>query len=177
PLAGLAGLSPARRRLLVRHACGRLGLPSPPARRLESLLAQQAARPDAVPRVAWPGGEGLRWRGHLYLMAPPPALPEAWGLEWDGRAPLPTPLGSCPVALAGPKEGEKPLRVAPRRGGERLRLAGRGSRDLRRLLQELEVPPWVRGRLAVVWAGEAPVALLDPLAGRWLALAEGWSGA
>ncbi|SDN83389.1 tRNA(Ile)-lysidine synthase [Halomonas shengliensis] len=176
PLAGLAGLSPARRRLLVRHACAALGLPSPPARRLESLLAQQAARPDAVPRVAWPGAEGRGWRGHLYLMAPPLALPSAWASDWDGHAPLATPLGRCAVALGGAAEGER-LRVAVRRGGERLRLAGRGGRDLRRLLQELAVPPWVRERLVVVWAGEAPVAVLDPQAGRWLALAEGWSAA
>ncbi|WP_300271038.1 tRNA lysidine(34) synthetase TilS [Halomonas sp.] len=177
PLAGLAELSPARRRLLVRHACAVLGLPSPPARGLESLLAQQAARPDAVPRVAWPGAEGRRWRGHLYLMAPPPALPSAWACDWDGRTPLATPLGRCAVALGGAAAGEAPLRVVPRRGGERLRLAGRGGRDLRRLLQELAVPPWVRERLVVVWAGEAPVAVLDPLAGRWLLLAEGWSAA
>lgn len=176
PREGLFRLSVPRRRLLVRHCCGRLGLALPPARRLESLLAQLDSREDAETRVAWPGGEARVWRGHLYLLAPLPALPPAWQLAWDGRSPLATPYGSCRVALAGPADGEGNLRAMARRGGERLRLAGRGRRDLKRLLQELGVPPWVRGRLVVIRAGEMPVAVLDPGAGQWLVLAEGWRG-
>ncbi|WP_282039731.1 tRNA lysidine(34) synthetase TilS [Halomonas alimentaria] len=176
PRDGLSRLSAPRRRLLIRHCCERLGLALPPARRLESLLAQLEAREDAETRVAWPGGEARVWRGHLYLLAPVPALPTAWQLAWDGRSPLATPYGSCRVALAGPPDGEGDLRAMARRGGERLRLAGRGRRDLKRLLQELGVPPWVRGRLVVIRAGEVPVAVLDPGAGQWLVLAEGWRG-
>lgn len=179
----LGALSPPRQRLLLRHACQRLGLPTPPASRLATLLSQLGARLDGEARVAWPGAEARLWRGRLYLMAPLPALPTGWERRWEGASPLATPLGSCEVSLAGPTEGEGAgkgdLTLRPRRGGERLRLAGRGSRDLKRLLQELEVPPWRRQRLLVAWqmgssGAETPVALLDPLAGRWLALAEGW---
>ncbi|MFO7648237.1 MULTISPECIES: tRNA lysidine(34) synthetase TilS [Halomonas] len=175
PAAGLSALTPARQRLLVRHACGRLGLPTPPARRLETLLAQLGARQDARTRVAWPGAEARVWRGHLYLLAPPVELPTRWRAAWDGRMPLATPLGECRLRLVA--EGEPAvgsLTVVPRRGGERLMLAGRGSRDLKRLLQETDVPPWVRDRLLVVWQGERVVALLDPQGPRWLACAEGW---
>ncbi|MFY0989388.1 tRNA lysidine(34) synthetase TilS [Halomonas sp. C05BenzN] len=176
PLDGLLALSDARQRLLVRHACERLGLPAPPARRLEALLAQLDARQDAETRVAWAGTEARVWRGHLHLLASPAPLPPDWQAEWDGRAPLLTPLGEVEVSL-GPVEpaGAPPaLRLATRRGGERLRLAGRGSRDLKRLLQEAGVPPWERDRLLVVWQGERVVALLDPQEPRWLACAEGW---
>ncbi|MDY7117034.1 tRNA lysidine(34) synthetase TilS [Halomonas sp. SSL-5] len=176
PRDALLCLSLPRRRLLVRHCCGRLGLALPPARRLESLLAQLDSREDAETRVAWPGGEARVWRGHLHLLAPLPALPVGWQVAWDGRSPLATPCGSCRVSLAGPPDGEGDLRAMARRGGERLRLAGRGRRDLKRLLQELGVPPWMRGRLVVIREEETPVALLDPVAGRWLALAEGWRG-
>lgn len=177
PLDALTRLSLPRRRLLVRHCCGRLGLVLPPARRLESLLAQLHARRDAETRITWPGGEARIWRGHLYLMASMHPFSALWQVEWDGASPLVTPYGHCEVALAGPEGGGQPLRAMPRRGGERLRLAGRGRRDLKRLLQELEVPPWERERLVVILAGETPVAVLVPDTGRWLALAEGWQAA
>lgn len=170
----LGALSPPRQRLLLRHACQRLGLPTPPASRLETLLAQLGARLDGEARVAWPGAEARLWRGVLHLMAPLPALPAGWACRWDGVSPLSTPLGECAVRLAGPPEATGALALRPRRGGERLRLAGRGARDLKRLLQELDVPPWRRQRLLVAWHLDEPVALLDPLAGRWLAAAEGW---
>lgn len=179
PIAQLAALSRPRQRLLVRHACAQRALPTPPATRLATLLAQLDARADGETRVVWPGAEARLWRGVLHLMAPPPALPADWERHWDGMAPLTTPLGICAVGLAGPPEARGGVVLRPRRGGERLRLAGRGARDLKRLLQELAVPPWERQRLLVAWqvdeAGEeTPVALLDPLDARWLALAEGW---
>jgi tRNA(Ile)-lysidine synthase len=176
----LGALSPPRQRLLLRHACQRLGLPTPPASRLETLLAQLGARSDAEARVAWPGAEARLWRGVLHLMAPLPALPASWQGAWGGDVPLSTPLGECDVRLwpEAARVGGG-LRLSPRRGGERLRLAGRGSRDLKRLLQERAVPPWERQRLLVVWhldrgGAETVVALLDPVGERWLAVAAGW---
>ena len=180
PVSRLVALTLARQRLLVRHACVRLALPAPPAARLATLLDQLDARSDAEARVAWPGGEARLWRGVLHLMAPLPALPASWQGAWGGDAPLSTPLGECDVRLwpEAARVGGG-LRLSPRRGGERLRLAGRGSRDLKRLLQERAVPPWERQRLLVVWhldrgGAETVVALLDPVGERWLAVAAGW---
>lgn len=174
PVPDLDALSGPRRRLLVRHCCERLGLPRPPARRLATLLVQLGARQDAEVRVAWPGAEARVWRGQLYLLAPPEPLPVDWQAGWDGRSPLVTPLGEVRVSLARGDGAPARLQVLPRRGGERLRLPGRGRRDLKRLLQELDVPPWARGRLLVVRLGETPVAVLDPVDEAWLALGEGW---
>ncbi|QTP53663.1 tRNA lysidine(34) synthetase TilS [Billgrantia sulfidoxydans] len=174
PLAGLGRLSPARRRVLVRHACHRLGLPTPPAARLEALLAQCDARHDARVRVTWTGAEGRIWRGHLHLLSSRPPLAPTWQVEWDGVSPLATPWGTVDVTLVPEEGGQASLRLMPRQGGESLRLARRGSRDLKRLLQEAEVPPWERERLLVAWHGEVPVAALQSDAIRWLAVAEGW---
>ncbi|SEL35637.1 tRNA lysidine(34) synthetase TilS [Halomonas daqiaonensis] len=173
-LDGLAGLSNARRRLLVRHCCERMCLPLPPARRLETLLVQFGAGQDAEVRVTWPGAEARVWRGTLYLQTPPVELPSTWWAEWDGRIPLVTPLGEVRVSLDRADGAPLHLRVAPRRGGERLTLPDRGRRDLKRLLQELGVPPWQRGRLLVIREGETPVAVLDTEDEAWLVLAEGW---
>ncbi|PRY70864.1 tRNA lysidine(34) synthetase TilS [Halomonas ventosae] len=174
PVAGLETLSGPRRRLLVRHCCARLGLARPPARRLETLLAQLGAGGDAEVRVAWPGAEARVWRGRLHLLAPAESLPAGWQAEWDGHSPLVIPLGEVRVALGRADGAPARLRMVPRQGGERLRLPGRGRRDLKRLLQELGVPPWVRERLLVARAGDTPVAVLDPVEEAWLALAEGW---
>ncbi|WP_111412891.1 tRNA lysidine(34) synthetase TilS [Billgrantia lactosivorans] len=174
PLAGLAELSPARRRALLRHACHRLELLTPPAARLEALLAQFDARHDARVRVSWAGAEARIWRGHLHFLPSRPPLAPTWLVEWDGVSLLATPWRTVDVKLVPEEGGQASLRLMPRQGGESLRLARRGSRDLKRLLQEREVPPWERERLLVAWHGETPVAVLQPDAMRWLAVAEGW---
>ncbi|MGJ7458509.1 tRNA lysidine(34) synthetase TilS [Halomonas sp. MA07-2] len=175
PTAELAALSGDRQRLLVRHACARLDLPTPPAARLATLLDQLSSRRDAEARVVWAGAEARVWRGWLYLLAPLPSLPEGWEMRWRGDGPLRTPLGGCDVRLRPNGPGVAAvLRLCPRRGGERLALAGRGSRDLKRRLQELEMPPWERQRVVVVWQGETVVAVLDPVGERWLVVAPGW---
>ncbi|MBW6390488.1 tRNA lysidine(34) synthetase TilS [Halomonas sp. Y3S6] len=174
PVAGLASLKPARCRSLVRLACRRLGLAPPPSARLDTLLTQLAARKDAQACVDWADAEARLWRGRLYLQRRLAALPAGWRAEWHGMEPLATPWEEAAVALA-PADG-RPVRLVllPRRGGERLRLAGRGRRDLKRLLQEAGVSPWARERVAVVWYEETPVAALLLPEGRWVAVAAGW---
>ena len=174
PVAPLAALSAPRQRLLIRHACRQLALPTPPARRLETLLAQLGAPHDGEVQVNWAGAQARIWRAHLYLLAPLAPPPRDWQAEWDGRAPLATPLGSVEASLGCAAGPPGRLSVARRRGGERLCLPGRGRRDLKRLLQERGVPPWQRERLLVVWQAGTPVAVLDPVTAAWQWLAEGW---
>ena len=57
-------------------------------------------------------------------------------------------------------------RVRPRQGGEVLRLAGRGRRDLKRLLQEAGSAT-LAARLLVVWDGDVVAAVFDPLRRTW----------
>ncbi|MED5499953.1 MAG: tRNA lysidine(34) synthetase TilS [Pseudomonadota bacterium] len=172
-LATLAALSTPRRRLLIRHALERLGISAPPAARLIELERQLTmAGADRLPVIRWPGGEARVWRHHLYLMAPLSPVDPAWQAAWSGDSPLETPWGVYPWDLQ-PLAGAftRPLRVGLRQGGERLRLAGRGTRDLKRLLQESGIPPWQRDRLPLVWHGDELVAVLGVLS------AEGWSQA
>lgn len=46
------------------------------------------------------------------------------------------------------------LSIRYRRGGETCRLAGRPSKTLKKILQESEVPPWLRSRVPLLYDGE-----------------------
>ncbi|WP_343218300.1 tRNA lysidine(34) synthetase TilS [Halomonas sp. McH1-25] len=167
-LAYLMTLSPPRQRLLIRHACQRLALPTPPAGRLAALLSQLGAREDAKVAIEWPGGEARRWRGALYLQAPLVPVPENWQAEWNGHAGMRTPAGPVEVSLVPSNARPCRLRLTWRKGGETLRVAGRGRRDVKRLLQDAGIPPWLRDRQLLAWDGDTLVAVLG------VAVAEGW---
>ncbi|WNL42827.1 tRNA lysidine(34) synthetase TilS [Halomonas sp. PAMB 3264] len=152
---GLRAHSPARQRLLIRTLCQTLELPTPPAARLESLLEQLGAADDARVHLRWPGAEARRWRGGLYLMAPRQALP-AWQASWNGEEGIATPLGPLGLKLCPARQ----VTLRFRRGGEVIDLAGRGRRDLKRLLQEAGLPPWRREGVIVVMEGERCLAAL-----------------
>lgn len=168
-ITALLALSEARQRLLVRYACQHLGLPTPPLRRLAALLSQLDSGDDAQVHVGWPGGEARCWRGGLYLQVPQAEPPADWQVKWDGKPGLTTPLGRVACRLACEGETRPRLRVTLRHGGESLRVAGRGRRDVKRLLQEANVPPWQRSRQLLVWHDDMLIAVLG------VALAEGWS--
>ena len=175
PVTLLMTLSAARQRLLVRYACQQLELPTPPERRLATLLEQLAARHDAQVRVTWSDAEARVWRERLYLLAAErPVAPAVWQVEWNGQSLAITPWGSVDITLEPKGGGEAILQLAPRQGGERLRIARRGTRELKRLLQEADLPPWVRKRVVVVWHQDEPIAALVLPEGRWVAVAEDW---
>jgi tRNA(Ile)-lysidine synthase len=46
------------------------------------------------------------------------------------------------------------LSIRYRRGGETCRLAGRPTKTLKKILQESEVPPWLRSRIPLLYDGE-----------------------
>lgn len=146
-----------RQRLLIRTLCQQLALPTPPQKRLDSLLAQLAAAKDAQVKVVWPGCDARLWRRRLYLMAPLKPLPK-WEVEWEGVPGQLTPLGRLEVSLAPPRR----VTLRWRRGGEVITLKERGRRDVKRLLQEQGVPPWERERLIVVMQDELCLGVIQP---------------
>ncbi|CAM3875154.1 tRNA lysidine(34) synthetase TilS [Vreelandella rituensis] len=175
-LTGLSTLSGARQRLLIRYACQQLGLATPPRARLAALLEQLRARHDAQPHVSWKEGEARVWKDRLYLSAVLQALPTGWQASWDGRSRLVTPLGTLALVtheLPEPSLCEAAFEVRLRRGGEVLTMPGRGRRDLKRLLQEAEIPPWERERLLIVMFRGVCIAVLRT-PGEVIAQAAGW---
>jgi tRNA(Ile)-lysidine synthase len=164
-VSALARLRPARRRNALRFWLMDKGLPLPSMARLQSVLDDVlTAAPDAMPRVAWEGGEVRRYRDALYAMPPMALHDPALRLPWDGRSPLAIDaLGVVltPEWLQGqglvPEAGET-LTVAFRRGGETMRVRDR-TRELKKLMQERGIPPWERERVPLVYRGDELVAV------------------
>jgi len=166
-LPALRHLSDARRREALRAFIETRGVRPPPrARLLEALRQMQEARADAAPLMRWEGRSLRRYRDRLYLTAAaPPSLSTA---SWSWRE---TPLFALGEGLGclrlvarrgGLDAARLPdgLRLAPRRGAERLRIERGGrTRALRNLLQDAGVVPWLRDGLPLLYAGDVLIAV------------------
>lgn len=157
-LAVLRTLSPARQRNALQY-----------------WLAKRTRLPDTR---HWAGWEDLRdasgdgrpcWRltdGELHR-----ANERVWWLADDWlKAPAQQDWDDPGQRLALPGNGslhlsgmmpQGPLRIAYRQGGENLQIAGRGRRDLKRLLNELQVPAFVRSRLPLLYRDDQLLAVAN----------------
>lgn len=159
-LARLLGLAPPRARNLLRHFLGRHGLPAPSERRLGEFLRQvRTAAPDGRVRLDLPGWQLHAWRAGVWLV---PAVDAAQPILWRGEAALELGAGRGRLAFrdaVGEGIGAEHahaggLTVGWRVGGERLQQRRGGPRyRLKKLLQERGIPPWMRGRLPLVYVG------------------------
>ena len=159
-LAPLLALSEARQRNALREWLRPLTL-LPEREHWAGWRDLRDAAVDAAPRWCLDGGVLRRAGGRLWWLSGDwlRASVEAV-VDWREPArPLALP-GNGQVRLAGPvPEGR--LQIRYRQGGEVLDLAGRGHRDLKRLLQESALPAFLRGRLPLLYAGEALVAVAN----------------
>jgi tRNA(Ile)-lysidine synthase len=169
--AVLRALPVARRRNALRCWIAAHGYRAPPASRLTQIAGPLlAARADAHPAVAWEGARVQRQGERLWLLGPasdasrPPALEWPWRrqrvcvLPGGGTLELRRdPHGPIDLAALPPR-----VRLAARRGGERLRpRRGGPRRALKSLLQEARVPPVERPHLPLVLDGERLLAVAD----------------
>jgi len=57
---------------------------------------------------------------------------------------------------------KQPLELRFRQGGERLRIAPEGrTRELKNLLQETDIVPWMRGHIPLLYSGDRLLAVGD----------------
>jgi len=164
-LARLEALSPARQRNALQYwLSSRTRLPD--SRHWAGWESMRSAAIDAQP--VWRLGDGVLQRSHgrIWWLSGQWLEPVANGLGWaDPGAPLVLPGNGCLRVQGECPPGE--LWVGYRRGGEVIEVPGRGRRDLKRLLNELQVPHFVRSRLPLLWQGERLLAVANlPLAGQ-----------
>lgn len=114
---------------------------------------------DAQPQWQLDNGVLVRSGQQLYWLATDwleqPVAPELT-ISTAGNYLLP---GNGVLEIQGPLAQE--LEVCYRQGGEQMQLAGRGRRDLKRLLQEAQVPWFVRQRLPLLFHKQQLVAVAN----------------
>ena len=171
-LAPLAALSDARQRNALNHWLEPLTR-LPDADHWSGWINLRDATTDASPMWRLADGELHRSAGRVWWLSGHWLRMPVIGADWQ----TPTSALRLPdnggVMLRG-HAPTGPLRIAYRQGGEVMQLAERGSRDLKRLLNERAVPAFVRGRLPLLFRGEQllAVANLSGLAGQ---MDEGWT--
>lgn len=171
PLTPLRALSDARQRNALRYWLREL-TPMPDSDHWAGWQALRDAAGDAMPVWRLAAGELRRaderlwWLSGDWLQAPAPPT-----MQLCTNQPIRLPGNGC-VRIDGCLP-DGAWRLTYRQGGEALQLPARGQRDLKRLLNERQLPAFVRGRLPLLWcAGElravANLAGLDgPGDGQW----------
>lgn len=165
-LTGLQDCSPARRYALLRRWIALFGVTMPARDGMHRLWHEVAlSREDAEPQLQLGDYQIRRFRRRLYLL---PLLADLSDqqLPWSGRDALPLPDG-LGMLVAG--EGECRVRL-PRQHEQvsvrfaakgRVRIIGRsGSRPLKKLWQELAVPPWQRQRIPLLYYNDQLIAAI-----------------
>jgi tRNA(Ile)-lysidine synthase len=168
-VSALRALDPPARRNLLLYWIGARGLAPPDHRRLSEIAGPLLeARPDAMPRVQWRGGELRRHGDRLFALSAQesaaPPLTQSW--DWRRHAWLDLGDGSA-LELIADRHGDvdlaklpTPLRVDFRRGGERLQ-ASHGRVPLKDLLQLHDIAPWQRSAVPLLRRGSRIIAVAD----------------
>ncbi|MDR9469089.1 tRNA lysidine(34) synthetase TilS [Marinospirillum sp.] len=175
-ITALLQLAGHRRSNLLRHWLQKRDFPLPSLKHWQQLDHLCQARQDAQPLVEWGEAQhriqARRHRDRLYIQTDNhfQPLPQDWQTTWNNQPPLKTPCGYFNLQLQCTATGKIPkeLQVTSRQGGETIRLPNRGSRDIKRLLQELNLPTWQRNQLPFIWHQGKLIAVGNRL------IAEGW---
>lgn len=159
-LEGLSRLPIPRRLNVIRYRLEQLGLPQPGrdalAQGLEDLLG---ARGDSAPVLTWQGISLRRFQGRVYIVAEPADdspvpmidVPAAGVVEFgSGHLAVESVLGRGIRQRNG-------YVATVRRANMEIRL--RHRRPIKKLLQEMGVPPWLRDRIPVICDGDVVAAV------------------
>ena len=164
----LKGCSRVRQKNAVRFWIEEKELPLPGQARLEKVVDTVIhASEDSNPVVAWAGIECRRFADRLYLInsqadfAPEPGYEIAAGdfmnIPGVGEISL-----SSDVGMGLRIQRDDHLMVRFRQGGERCKPMGRQhSQTLKKLMQEYEVPSWVRDRTPLLYINNELAAVGD----------------
>jgi tRNA(Ile)-lysidine synthase len=165
-IAPLRKLAAPRAKNAIRFFLGAHGVTMPNETRLAECVRQ--LQQSRAPRMAIDLGayELRRYAGELRVVPKAALLPADFCRVWQGEPRVAMPeLGAVLVmkkcrgaGISLEKLRGAPVTVRLRQGGERLRPdARRPRRSLKNLLQEARLPPWLRGRLPLLFCGDALV--------------------
>jgi len=162
-----------RQKNLIRFWLSELGLGLPSEAKLQEIMSSVIdSRYDATPVVSWKGGEIRRFRNELYAMLPLAAHDNKQVLLFTGKIlHLPSGLGDLKIKITKPNIDPKKIKICFRQGGEKISLKGRkGTHDLKKLMQEWNIPPWQRDRIPLIYYDEKIIAVVDYYSVGWITL-------
>ncbi|QGW22770.1 tRNA lysidine(34) synthetase TilS [Stutzerimonas degradans] len=171
-LGPMLSLSPARQRNALRHWLASFTA-LPDSEHWQGWESLCSAAVDATPVWRLAAGELHRCGDRLWWLSGCWLRPVVGPVFWhDPNQSLQLPdNGSVRIAgVAAPARYE----VRYRQGGEVLQVPGRGSRDLKRLLNEVGVPRFVRARLPLLYVDGQLVGVANLPGLRALPLAFDW---
>ena len=168
PISKLLKLSPARQRNLIRFAFQKQKLNMPSTVKLKLIFSELIfARKDSQPLIRWDGVIVRRYRDNLYLMSDK-QMPDLYPLPISGNELFLGPgMGSLNFEISeniglSKKLFDKGLTVKKRTGGEKIIPYNQPHRkELKKLLQERGIVPWMRNQLPLVYSGKELVAVGD----------------
>jgi tRNA(Ile)-lysidine synthase len=163
-IAPLITKSATRRAAILRRWLAQLGVVMPSRDRLARIWQEVAlARDDATPGVKLGEGEIRRYQGRLWWVQVTPGQRDTQ-LGWEDpfkALTLPAGLGQLQLIPDGEiraPHAEEPVTVRFYAPGT-LHIVGRaGGRKLKKIWQELGVPPWQRDNTPILFYGEMPIA-------------------
>jgi len=159
---------PALQINLLRAWLNHQNLPLPGYKHLQKVLDEVVGvRVDAQPLVNWPGVGVRRFQNVVHAQSPLLDHDASLLLSWNADEPLLLPgagrlsavvdVGAGLLVSVGAK-----VTVRFRQGGERCKLAGRAhSKLLKKQLNDLQLEPWLRDRLPLIYIDDELAALAD----------------
>ncbi|CAI0956125.1 tRNA lysidine(34) synthetase TilS [Serratia quinivorans] len=163
---GLVTCSPARRFALLRRWIALFGVTMPSREQLQRLWEEVAlSREDAEPQLQLGQYQFRRFRRRLYLLPLMADLREI-SLSWsmDDSLVLPDGLGELvsgegDICLRAPQSQQKVSIRFTAQGKHRI-LGRAHSRPIKKLWQELGIPPWQRERTPLIYYDDQLIAAL-----------------
>jgi len=158
-----------RQRNLVRYWLQQLGLDIPTAKRMDEILGTVVtAAADKTPLVSWQQTEIRRFKGKIYAIKSIVDFDPGEVFQLDPEQSLAVESLNKAVFFEPAASGlsanifSQPLSISFRRGGEKIKPAGRAhTMDLKKLMQEAAIPPWERSCLPLLYLDDKLIAVAD----------------
>lgn len=162
----LRQLSIARQCNVLRSWLHKLNLPMPSEIKIQEILRTAVnSRSDANPVITWSGVQIRRFNGNLYAMLPLSEHDNKLVLSFDIKRKLNLPNGLGVLSIKIKKNfakdyQNKKFSIRFRIGGEKVFMPKRkATHELKKLLQEWQVPPWMRDRIPLVYCEDQIIAV------------------
>lgn len=152
-LIALATLTKIRQANVLRYWIERNSKPLPSSAVLEEILQQCfSTRLDAKVCIRWQDSEVRRYKSRLYIMSKLPAFDSKQIIPWSNQYAL-------PELNLDKLQGNLTLRF--RVTGQRFHPHNRDkSQSLKKLMQEWNIPSWLRDRIPLLYLDETLIAVI-----------------